>query len=50
MFILLYHLKGGIPMSDVWGMSVKDRKWFIQRLNEQYAHEKEEVDNATKKK
>ncbi len=29
---------------------MRERKWFIKRLNEQYEREKEEIEKATKKK
>ena len=49
-FRLLYHMKGAFSYQDLWGISRRDRVWYLQRLQDQFELEKKAIDEAGKGK
>jgi hypothetical protein len=47
-FFLKYY--GGWSFTEAYNLPVKIRLWFVQRLNKQLENEKEQIENAYKKK
>jgi len=48
-FQILYHYKGAISYTDLWDVSINERKWFIERLNRQLKDEEDMAKKMSKK-